>query len=83
MLRMYEDVGRVRAQEKLDAAEAAAYPHMGKAMGEWAGRLSQMASRRIYTPMGARSPFTVNGMVVRPGNLAQAYRRALGSGSRE
>jgi len=44
MFAMHAQISRVRAERMLDAAQAAAYPHMGKGASRWFNDLLDRAS---------------------------------------
>jgi len=83
MFAMHAQIGRIRAERMLDAAQAAAYPHLGKGASEWFESVLDRAQGVVAALAGeAGERLHWNGKVVSiAGFKAQAARtfgKALG-----
>ena len=47
MFAMHRQIDRIRAERMLDAAQAAAYPHLGKGASEWFNRVLDRAQGAV------------------------------------
>jgi hypothetical protein len=77
LLRYAEEMPRIRALWVLDASEAAAFPHMGKAARAWRREWTQRARGALRR---AQALFVVNGQPVTGAGLKAWAGRMLGRG---
>lgn len=73
---LYDNLDRVRAERVLDAAAAAAYPHLTKSGSrQWLHDWTRRAQRVVRA---TAEVFSWNGRPVTPDALKQRLRQALG-----
>lgn len=82
MFAMHRQISRIRAERMLDAAQAAAYPHLGKGASEWFNGVLDRAHGVVATASGAMERLNWNGKVVSISafkrSAAQTWGRAVG-----
>lgn len=82
MFAMHRQISRIRAERMLDAAQAAAYPHLGKGASEWFNSVLDRAQGAVDDDGDVLERLHWNGKIVSIGSFksqaVQTWGKAVG-----
>lgn len=82
MFAMHRQISRIRAERMLDAAQAAAYPHLGKGASEWFNSVLDRAQGAVDDDGDGLERLHWNGKIVSIGSFksqaVQTWGKAVG-----